>query len=479
MKRTGLTVLAAIFIGASGLGAGEFKAVSVSYKLNKTGRSNTILIPQYSGDYQPPIRGVMQEAGGPLNEFAHKNQVALIKKLDQGRGFSKELLVAAAEAAGRPELAFAGAIVQGISAQGREAAKWAAANRDRAIAVILDHSFCWGIGQPVMVAGVPMYFNATYQNLFQNHDRRKLQGQWCKGAYRRRQPCTSIIDFVKGGGHGGRGTTTLTALWLDEAMNHRVPLNVPVGKAYHLIDVDPAQCGGYVSIEFAMEGKRSYHTNVKVLTRSAGASWWVPGPKSAALYLEWVNLNGGSIAMDNSVSIPIALNFIDLKGDLKKVVGAFKKKKLALALATLSKSATIDKNSASKLTTMINDEVKGNLSILQRLEEAGDVYGIQENLKNEKKRYVGIPAYDEKLAYYGELFRKEEVVRELKLGKRFYSLIERINETRKASTSRLRSLKSFAEKFTESKYGQVAQQAYDSISTDPTIRPAPQKYFLK
>jgi hypothetical protein len=71
------------------------------------------------------------------------------------------------------------------------------------------------------------------------------------------------------------------------------------------------------------------------------------------------------------------------------------------------------------------------------------------------------------------------VVKELKLGKRFYSLIGRINKARKVSTSRLKSLESFAEKYTESKYGQAARKAYERISTNPTERPAPQKYFLK
>ena len=201
------------------LSAQNFKQVNVSYKLNGKDVSNTIYIPQYSGEIQPPVRGVMQNVGGPLKSFAHKSQVAMIARLDEGRGFSKALLAAAAKASNQPEIEFAGAIVQGISKGGREAADWAAANQARAIAVILDHSAIWRMDFPKRVSGVPMYFNATHADLFQNIDRRKSHFGWCAAAFNAKQSCTAVIDIAEKGGHGGRGTTTLTAIWLEEVMN--------------------------------------------------------------------------------------------------------------------------------------------------------------------------------------------------------------------------------------------------------------------
>ena len=90
------------------LSAQNFKQVNVSYKLNGKDAANTIYIPQYTGEIQPPVRGVMQNVGGPLKSFAHKSQVAMIARLDEGRGFSKALLAAAAKASNQPEIEFAG-----------------------------------------------------------------------------------------------------------------------------------------------------------------------------------------------------------------------------------------------------------------------------------------------------------------------------------------------------------------------------------
>jgi len=221
MKTITLHLLTLILAG--NISAEQFQQVQVDYQLKGQNKSNTISISAYEGDVQPPVRGVMQNVGGPLKTFAYENNVALVARLDEGRGFSKELLKAAAEAAGRPEIEFAGSIVQGISKGGREAADWAAANQDRAIAVILDHSTIWSMDFPKRVSGVPMFFNATYADMFQNIDRRQSHFNWCTAAYKAGQPCTSIIDHVKNGGHGGRGSTDLTAIWLGEVINPLFP----------------------------------------------------------------------------------------------------------------------------------------------------------------------------------------------------------------------------------------------------------------
>ena len=135
ISATSVLAFLSVILLVQDIGAQEFKQFNVNYKLAGKNMSNTIYIPRVNRGTQANVRGVMQNVGGPLKDFAHRNQVALIARLDQGRGFSKELLAAAAEASGRPEVEFAGAIVQGISKGGRAAADWADANQKRAIAV--------------------------------------------------------------------------------------------------------------------------------------------------------------------------------------------------------------------------------------------------------------------------------------------------------------------------------------------------------
>jgi hypothetical protein len=60
-------------------------------------------------------------------------------------------------------------------AGGREAARHAAGNPSRAIAVLLDHSAtpgCPSTDCPA-IPGVPMFLLATYSDMFQDLDRRK------------------------------------------------------------------------------------------------------------------------------------------------------------------------------------------------------------------------------------------------------------------------------------------------------------------
>jgi hypothetical protein len=460
------------------LSAQNFKSVSVQYKLKGKDTSNTIYIPEYSSDYQPAIRGVMQNVGGPLKEFAHKNNVALIAKLDDGRGFSKELLVAAAKAANRPEVEFAGAIVQGISKGGRAAADWADANKERAIAVILDHSAIWTMTFPKRVTGVPMYFNATYADLYQNIDRRKSHFNWCEAAFKAKQACTSIIDHAKKGGHGGRGSTDLTAIWLDEAMAYRVPFNVPVGKVYQLIDVNPSKVGGYVSAKLSMDGKRAYHDKVKISLKSSSASWWIPGPKTAAKYLDWVRENGGSVEKDDSAGIKNFPIFIDLPADLKRVVALIKANQLSLALATLKKSPKPNDPINKVLTKMVTSNVEEHLSLVNRLDSAGDIYSVYMMIKNNSKTYKGIPTYDEKLAHYITFFKSKQNATKLKLGRDFHNIIERINKTKKVSTFNLAPLKNLAAKYSKTTYGKAAKTAFDKLSADLTIKQSAKSYFV-
>jgi hypothetical protein len=470
-----------IFIGlllmSGHLSAQDFKQVSVSYKLNGKDMSNTIYIPQYPGDSQPPIRGVMQNTGGPLKSFAHKSQVAMIGGLDEGRGFSKALLAAAAKDSNRPEIEFAGAIVQGISKGGRAAADWAAANQERAIAVILDHSAIWRNDFPKRVTGVPMYFNATHSNMYQNIDRRKSHFGWCDAAFKASQACTSVIDIAEKGGHGGRGTTTLTALWLEEVMNLRVPVNVPTGRPYKLIDVEPSKAGGYVSAKISMDGKRTYHDKVKVTVERSDSTWWIPGPKSAALYLEWVRKNGGSVDKDESAQIKNAPVFIDLPPELSRVAELIEAKKWSQAFAALKKSKNQGDHFTKTLVNKVNSNVEGHLALIKKQDSSGDIYSVYANFQKYSKSYKGIPSYDEVFKSYRSFFKEEGNMEKLKIGRQFHGIISRINKAKKINVSQLDALKNFAQEHAETTDGKAAQKAFDKISADLTVKLPAENYY--
>ena len=469
MKTTLFSTLSLCLAFAGSLCAEQFKQVQF--------QSNTIYIPIYEGENQPPIRGVMQNVGGPLKTFAYENNVAMIAKMDDGRGFTKNLLKAAAEASGRPEIEFAGAIVQGISKGGRAAADWAHANQDRAIAVILDHSAIWSMDFPKRVSGVPMFFNATYADMYQNIDRRKSHFDWCTAAYRAGQPCTSIIDHVKNGGHGGRGSTDLTAIWLGEVMNLRVPANVPSGKDYDLIDVDPSKVGGYVTATIAMDGKRSYHDKVKVSTKASGANWWVPGPKSAALYLEWVEKNDGKIEKNESAQIKNAPTFLDLPPALARAADLVGRQEWGKAYAELERSTDKNDHFAKTLSGKIDASVKSHIALIKKQDEAGDLCGIYTNFQNYSKAYRGIPAYDEMLAEYGTFFRQPENAEKLKHGREFYKIMGIISKSGRANDAALDALEKFSKTHEGTSHGNAAKTAHEKLSDIPTMKLTPGDCF--
>lgn len=454
--------------------AQEFKSYSVQYQLNGKSASNTIYIPDNSSKL--PIRGVMQNVRGSLKEFAHKHQIALFDGLDQGRGFTKELLIAAAKAADRPEIEFAGAIVQGISRGGREAADWAAENKERAVAIILDHSAIWHMNFPKRVTGVPMYFNATYADLYQKIDRRKSHFQWCTEAFKAKQACTAIIDHVKNGGHGGRGSTDLTAIWLEEAMACRVPVNIPVGKPYQLIDVYPSKGGAFVSAKILMDGDRSYHDNVKITLKRGSSNWWIPGPKTAAKYLEWVRKNGGTVEKDESAGIINFPVFVNPSAILKRVIDLIKRNQWAQAFNYLNNGKNSDDSVTELLTNMIENNIQGHIYQIERLNDIGDLYSVFNLLKENSRYYKGIPACDEKFKFFAALFKDKKNLVTLKQGRDFHNIIDRINKTKKLNN--LAPLRTFIKKHGYSSYGKAAQITLDKLTADLSLKLPPQNYFI-
>ena len=475
---TSVLAFLSVILLVQDIGAQEFKQFNVNYKLAGKNMSNTIYIPRVNRGTQANVRGVMQNVGGPLKDFAHRNQVALIARLDQGRGFSKELLAAAAEASGRPEVEFAGAIVQGISKGGRAAADWADANQKRAIAVILDHSAIWRMDFPKRVSGVPMYFNATHADMFQNIDRRKSHYEWCVAAFNARQPCTSVIDIVKNGGHGGRGTITLTAIWLEEVMNFRVPANVPVGKPYELMDVNPLKVGGYVSAKLSNDGKRTYHDKVKITAKKSAASWWIPGPKSAALYLDWVRKNGGSVEMDESAKIKNAPIYHNLSPLVTKAMDLVREQQWAKAHAALVKNKGGDDSLAKSLSAKVNANVASHLDAIKKQDHAGDVYGVYVKFQKFSKNYRGIPAYDEMFVKYRAFFRQPENKAKLKVGREFYDIVNRVNKAKRVNDAILEHVDKFVKAHAGTVHGKAAKKAYDAMLKDANVKLPPESYYI-
>lgn len=243
------------------------------------------------------IRGVMQgdiRDIGALKDFAARNKIAIYESHmvhNPYGGPHKTFLQEAAKVTGHPELAHAGAIIQGVSNKGRFAAHFAHFWPERTLAVILDQS--WTSGNPLKKAGeynagnlpmgkgVPYFFNSSKDDVQGGSNRRLLHYNWCTKAFKQKQPCTSIIshESVK---HGRPGDRTLQAAWLEDVLNLRLPAIIPTdGNPYELIPVDPSTQGGHMSVKIVTEGKVSHYTNVKVgpAGKVKNVSWWIPGAK--------------------------------------------------------------------------------------------------------------------------------------------------------------------------------------------------------
>ena len=307
-------VAVSVLICASSLAAEEvpsWETVSFTYEIKGKEKTFKVQLPSGEG----PIRGAIR-SNRDFTEVAFKHRLAVFSGFDE-TGPSEEFLTAAAKAAKRPEIEHAGAVVIGCSAGGRRAAQWGAFQPKRTLAVILDHSWTSGVphakpsndyGNLPIVPGVPMCFTATHDNMHQNFDRRALHYRWCTNAFRfHYQPCTTSIYF-KETGHCRIGSRALQAVWLDEVLALRIPKEVPVDKAYALKPVT-IKTGGVVKADLKLKEERSLHGAVGIGPLRGGAkslkalNFWVPGPKTAALYVEWVKENGGRVAADYSEKI--------------------------------------------------------------------------------------------------------------------------------------------------------------------------------
>jgi len=70
--------------------------------------------------------------------------------------------------------------------------------------------------------------------------------------------------------------------------------------------------GGLVLANLAKDAEGlTIHTNVAVAPVSsvrsrAKCNWWIPGGKSAAIYVDWVKRNGGKVTRDMTAKFPKA-----------------------------------------------------------------------------------------------------------------------------------------------------------------------------
>ena len=259
------------------------------------------------------IKGVI-----PFNrsfeDFAYKNRFAMYD--NEGNkpygGPHKTMLKELAKLTKHPEIEHAGAVLYGTSNNGRFAAHFAHFWPERVLAVILDHSWTRGVplkkvsgyeyGQLPIAEGVPYFFNASQKDAHSGANRRALHYAWCTKAYKMKHPCTSVISY-EDVGHNDPGDRTLQGVWLEEVIKLRVPEIPSNGIPYKLIPVNPKSTGGAMSVKIVTEGKVSHYTNVKVGPKVSRSSFWVPGPLSAALTVEWLKKNNAKILKDESGKI--------------------------------------------------------------------------------------------------------------------------------------------------------------------------------
>jgi len=435
------------------------------------------------------IRGVMARIGG-FGEFAHRNRIALYDGGAQGPYccINKTFLKAASEVTKRPELEHAGAILQGLSNVGRFEAHAAHFWPEKVIAVILDHSWCGGpsikpagysYGQLPVAEGIPFFFNSSQKDKFQGFDRRALHHNWCRSAFtgKAKQPCTAVISF-EDVGHGNCGTRSLQIIWLEEVLALRVPVFIdPNGAPYKLKPVDANRVGGHVKATLGSFEGRSIHTDVAVgPVGFAGkkATWWAPGPRSAAGILEWVRKNDGKVALDGSSFIRTPYLFESSDRKLASVCKSLTDSKFGMAyksinkmLAKSSDENAEDKSRAAELRVykkLTDDLVSKQLESLEALKSTGDLHQLKEMLASSKKQLAGVTAYDEASKTLSVMLRSRDGMANLGVGRRFYYIIKKLQKLRRESY--VRDLKKFAEKYPDGIYGKMAARISDDLAED-------------
>jgi hypothetical protein len=169
--------------------------------------------------------------------------------------------------------------------------------------------------------------------------------------------------------------------------------------------------------------------------------------------------------------------FIDLPPELSRAAGYIEDEKWAMAFAAIKKSNNQDDHFAKTLVNKINSNVEAHISLIKKQGSAGDIYSVFTNFQKHSKSYKGIPVYDELFKQYGDFFKKVENKEELKLGREFHSIIDRMNQMRSASKTGLDVLEKYAKDHAETVHGKAAQKAFEKISDDLEIKLPAEAYY--
>ena len=448
----------------------------------------TVLIPKDLKENEG-IRGAFKSNGrGVYGRLLHRNRMACVSSYGKKGPAGPDLafLKAAADASGRKEIAHAGAYVEGHSARGRAAARWGAANAERCIAVTAHHSFIGsspGMQMP-RVPGAAMFMNSSKKDLYQGHNRRRLHYAWTRPSY----PGMQSI-YYKPTGHGLNGYSwDLVLVWLEEVIALRVPPATLIprdGSPYELIPIDPSQVGGGVACDLVKaepaEGG-DIHTHVQVgpldtFSKSGKGrqKFWVPGPKSAKLYLEWVKLNHGQVTRDESAKIASAPSFSpsDVKGFNAKLIAYMKHKMYGTALSTIDAAEKSDRNKLTEREVIIKDIIKKYMLAqeselveeLKQSKEAGDYYLLDKLINDNKKQFGKMPKYEAFVLSVKDLMQDSKTRALIRNGKELEKLMTAIQLTEgRARAAFLRRLDSFAKRYADNRYGREAERLYESLT---------------
>ena len=268
-----------------------------------------------------------------FNQFCHDAGIAQFRGIGDGRyGLTDAELTEAAQACGHPELAQAKAIRHGLSAQGRRAARSAQSAPEKVLCALLVHSYnhteVWD--QLPAMPEIPLFFQNTYDDLFQDHDRRMLSYNWCTNTFRDyQQPCTQIIENVENNHPYIETAGSLLAFieYLKDLMEMRFPQTIPMDGSPWSMNPMKLEDGMVAVCDLAKEGERTYHTNASAYDWNdfpgdpfKDGNWWLPGPRTAKIWFDWVKDNGGTVVGEVALKSRLTVISRDVLPNSKQIL---------------------------------------------------------------------------------------------------------------------------------------------------------------
>jgi hypothetical protein len=338
--------------------------------------------------------------------------------------------------------------------------------------------------QLVHVPGAAIFANSSKKDTYQGHNRRRLHYAWTTSSY----PCTQSI-YYKPTGHGMRGySTALLTVWLDEVIALRVPPATLIprdGSPYELIPIDPKVVGGGVACELVAakpsEGG-DIHTNVEVgplnsfgRPGTGHQKFWIPGPQSAKLFLEWVELNHGVVKRDESHAIVNTPSFApsDMKGFNSRLIYFLRNSAYSTAFSTIVSAEKAGRLQLTDREIIIKDILKEYLlqqetafvEEMKRCKDAGDYYLLDKLLKDGQKQFRKMPKYEEFALSVRDLMRDTKTRALISAGRSLATLKAYVGLSEgRARQLYLKRLESFAERHAGNYYGDEAKRIHESFA---------------